>query len=142
MPTHPHKVGVTRILKYSPACQNSYLFYPHYCLTKHINDSWIVNAVFFASQIEIWETAFQNCSQTYQIAKGIPLTFWLMWLSLFFFSLIGFFHWISRVKVLHSAECNMTNILRAFTIGDLQNYSKTWDTSLKYLSILDEATLW
>ena len=85
MPTHPHQAGVTRILKSSPACQNSYLFHLHFCLTKHINEWWIVNAVFFESQLEIWETAFQNCSHTYPIDKDRPLTFWLKWLSLFLF---------------------------------------------------------
>ena len=39
-------------------------FHPHFCLTKHIDEQWIVNAVFYASQIEILETAFQNCSHT------------------------------------------------------------------------------
>ena len=36
----------------------------------------------------------------------------------------------------------MTNILRAFNISDLWNYSQAWQTSLKYLSILHEATVW
>ena len=85
MPTHPHQTGVTRILKSSPACQNSYLFHPHSCLTKHINEWWIVNTVFFASQLEIWETVFQNCSHTYPIDKDMLLTFWHS------FSLIVFF---------------------------------------------------
>ena len=31
--------------------------------------------VFYARQIEIWETAFQNCSHTDPIDKDIPLTF-------------------------------------------------------------------
>ena len=26
MPTHPHQADVTRIIKSSPACENSYLF--------------------------------------------------------------------------------------------------------------------
>ena len=38
----------------------------------------MINAVSFASQIEIWETAFQNCSHTYPIDKDMLLTFWLM----------------------------------------------------------------
>ena len=45
----------------------------------------IVNTVFFASQIEIWETAFHDCNHIYPIDKDMPLTFWLVWLSLFLF---------------------------------------------------------
>ena len=45
----------------------------------------IVNSVFFASQIETWETAFHNCSHIYPTDKNMPSTFWLVWLSLFLF---------------------------------------------------------
>ena len=45
----------------------------------------IVNDVFFASQIEIWETAFHNCSHIYKIDKDMPLTLWLVWLLPFLF---------------------------------------------------------
>ena len=66
MPTHPYRAGVTNILKSLPACQNSYLFTRISALP---NTS--MNAVFFASQIEIWETAFENCSHTYPIDKDM-----------------------------------------------------------------------
>ena len=82
MPTHPHQASVTRILKSSPACQNSHFFN---CISALPNIS--MNAVFFASKIEIWETAFENCSHTYPIDKDMSfidiLTY--MWLSLFLF---------------------------------------------------------
>ena len=45
----------------------------------------IVNDVFFASQIEIWETAFHNWSHIYKIDKDMPLTLWLVWLLPFLF---------------------------------------------------------
>ena len=66
MPTHPHQASVTRILKSSPACQNSHFFNSISALP---NIS--MNAVFFASQIEIWETAFENCNHTYPIDKDM-----------------------------------------------------------------------
>ena len=86
MPTHPHQAGITRILKSSPACQNSYLVtrisaLPNISMSNE--RSKVVNAAFFTSQIR--ETAFQNDSHTYTIDKDMPLTFWLMWLSLFLF---------------------------------------------------------
>ena len=84
-----------------------------------------MNAAFFASQIETWKTAFQNCSHTYPIDKDMSLIFWLIWISQFLF--LFFFHWNSLVKVSHSAACNMTNILQAFIISDLWNNSKAWD---------------
>ena len=75
---HPHFKGFTRLSKQLP-------FLLHFYLTKHINEKWIVNTVFFANQIEIWDTVFQKCSHTYPIDKDMSLTFWLMWLSLFVF---------------------------------------------------------
>ena len=86
MPTHPHQASVTRILKSSPACQNSHFFNGISALP---NIS--MNAVFFASQIEIWEAAFENCSHTYPIDKDMSfidiLTYMTFTIS---FSLIVF----------------------------------------------------
>ena len=116
---HPHFKGFTRLSKQLPFLLDFYL-------TKHINEKWIVNTVFFANQIEIWDTVFQKCSHTYPIDKDMSLTFWLMWLSLFLFLWL-FFHWNSLVKVSHSAKCNMTNILWVFVISNLWNHSKAWE---------------
>ena len=75
---HPHFKIFTRMSKQLP-------FHPHFCFTKHINEWWRVNAVSFASKIEIWETAFRSISHTCPIDEDMPLTFWLVWLSLFLF---------------------------------------------------------
>ena len=91
---HPHFKVFTRLSKQLP-------FHSHFCPIRHINEWSIVNA-FFTSQVEIWETAFQNSSHTYSIDKDMPLTFWLMWLSLFLFLWLFFplkFQWRYR-KVL------------------------------------------
>ena len=141
MPTHPHQAGITRILKSSPACQNSYLVtrisaLPNISMSNE--RSKVVNAAFFTSQIR--ETAFQNDSHTYTIDKDMPLTFWLYVTFTISFSLLVFSTEIP-LKVSESAECNMTDILRAFIISDLWNYSKAWEKRLKYLSILHEATV-
>ena len=53
MPTQPHQASVTR-LKSSTACQNSYLFTTCHSALPNISImSTLVNAVLFASQIEI-----------------------------------------------------------------------------------------
>ena len=49
-----------------------------FSIYKHVNNARSPTfkfSVFFASQIEIWETAFQNCSHTYPIDKDMSLTF-------------------------------------------------------------------
>ena len=84
MPTHPHQVGANHILKSLPACENSYIF-TWISALPNISTWRFMNTVFFASQIEIWETAFQKFSHTYPIDKEMSLTFWLMWFSLFLF---------------------------------------------------------
>ena len=86
MPTHPYQVGVTHILKSLPTCQNSYLFT---CISALPNIS--MNAVFFASQIEIWETAFEKCSHTYPVDKDMSFIDILTYMtSTISFSLIVF----------------------------------------------------
>ena len=86
MPTHYHQASVTSILKSSPACQNSHLFTR---ISPLPNIS--MNAAFFASQIETWEIAFENCSHNYPIDKHMSfidtLTYMTFTIS---FSLIVF----------------------------------------------------
>ena len=74
-------------------CLSKHLpFHPRFCLTKHINEQGTVNAVFSASQIEIWETAFQNCSHTYPIDKERHATDILTYVTFTIsFSVIVFF---------------------------------------------------
>ena len=69
----------THILNSSPAYQSFFLPYQTYY--RVMNGEHCV----FAIQIEILETAFQHCSHTYSIGKDMPLTFCLMWVSLFLF---------------------------------------------------------
>ena len=102
-------------------CLSKHLpFHPRFCLTKHINEQGTVNAVFSASQIEIWETAFQNCSHTYPIDKDMPLTFWLMWPSLFLF-----LWWFFSTELL---------LLRYRTVPSViwQNISDLWNNSIAW----------
>ena len=142
MPTHLHPGGchLPDVLKSSPACQNSYPFTCIFALPNiSMNELWIVNDVFFASQIEIWETVFQNCSYTYPIDKDIPLTFWLICDFHYFFFCDGFFQWKNYLVsegITHSAKCHMTNILWAFIISNLWNNSKAWEMGLIHLSVL------
>ena len=86
IPTHPHQASVTLILKSSPACQNSHFFNR---ISSLPNIS--MNAVFFASQIEIWETAFKKCSHTYPVDKDMSFIDILTYMtSTISFSLIVF----------------------------------------------------
>ena len=111
---HPHSKVFTRLSKqltFSP----TFLPYRTYQWGKNNQ------RCFFCKSNWGLGNCLQNCSHTYPID---------------FFFCDSFLHWNSLTKVSHSAECNMTNILRGYILFN----SKTWDMSLKYLSILQEAT--
>ena len=142
MPTHPPQTSVTRISKSSTACQNSYLFTRISALPNiSMSNEWIVNAVFFASQIEIWETAFQNCSHTYPIDKDMSLKFWLIWLSLFLFQWLFF---PLKFSCWGIAQCQVQygKHLGSFNNERTVKLQQSMRTSLKYLSLLHKATVW